>query len=138
MKMNPSSSHTAAAITIFRGGETTSGASMEATGGAFSGRRRRGGQRIMAKPIKELKKENNFLKGKTEKSDITLIQLLEEVKLKPSFFFLGYLPDKFYLQGSNTLGLSVFSFVFLPLTALTTHSFFFSDSRTLEGNITEL
>ncbi|KAI3498056.1 hypothetical protein L1887_33772 [Cichorium endivia] len=82
MKMNPGSSHTIAAITIFRGGETTSGASMEATGGAFGGRRRRGGQRIMAKPIKELKKENNFLKGKTEKSDITLIQLVEEKQLE--------------------------------------------------------
>ncbi|KAI3699281.1 hypothetical protein L2E82_43499 [Cichorium intybus] len=32
----------------------------------------------MAKSIKELKKENTFLKGKTKKSDITLIQLVEE------------------------------------------------------------
>ncbi|KAI3782183.1 hypothetical protein L2E82_12217 [Cichorium intybus] len=34
---------------------------------------------MMAKSIKELKKENTFLKGKTKKSDITLIQLVEEV-----------------------------------------------------------
>ncbi|XP_050210811.1 uncharacterized protein LOC126661089 isoform X2 [Mercurialis annua] len=32
----------------------------------------------MAKSIKELKKENTFLKSKTEKSDITLIELVEE------------------------------------------------------------
>ncbi|KAM7499167.1 hypothetical protein LguiA_023581 [Lonicera macranthoides] len=32
----------------------------------------------MAKSIKELKKENSFLKGKSEKSDITLIELVEE------------------------------------------------------------
>lgn len=33
----------------------------------------------MTKSIKELKKENTFLKSKTEKSDISLIQLVEEV-----------------------------------------------------------
>uniref|UniRef100_A0A2P2L887 Alpha-taxilin n=1 Tax=Rhizophora mucronata TaxID=61149 RepID=A0A2P2L887_RHIMU len=33
----------------------------------------------MAKSIKELKKENLFLKGKCEKSDVTLIELVEEV-----------------------------------------------------------
>ncbi|KAK6933323.1 Taxilin family [Dillenia turbinata] len=32
----------------------------------------------MSKSIKELKKENTFLKGKCEKSDITLIELVEE------------------------------------------------------------
>lgn len=35
----------------------------------------------MAKLIKELKKENEFLKGKCEKSDIALVKLVEEVKL---------------------------------------------------------
>jgi hypothetical protein len=34
----------------------------------------------MSKAIKELRKENAFLKNKTEKSDITLIELVEEVK----------------------------------------------------------
>lgn len=33
----------------------------------------------MAKSIKELKKENGFLKSKCEKSDVTLIELVEEV-----------------------------------------------------------
>ena len=33
----------------------------------------------MAKSIKELKKENAFFKSKTEKSDITLIELVDEV-----------------------------------------------------------
>lgn len=33
----------------------------------------------MAQSIKELKKENMFLKGKCEKSDVTLIELVEEV-----------------------------------------------------------
>lgn len=33
----------------------------------------------MTKSIKELKKENQFLKSKTEKSDITLIELVDEV-----------------------------------------------------------
>ena len=33
----------------------------------------------MAKSIKELKKENALLKSKTEKSDVTLIQLANEV-----------------------------------------------------------
>ncbi|PHU00585.1 hypothetical protein BC332_30372 [Capsicum chinense] len=32
----------------------------------------------MAKSIKELKKENAFLKGKCDKSDVTLIELAEE------------------------------------------------------------
>lgn len=35
----------------------------------------------MAKSIKELKKENAFLKGKCDKSDVTLIELAEEVIL---------------------------------------------------------
>lgn len=35
----------------------------------------------MAKSIKDLKKENTFLKSKTEKSDFTLIQLVEEVRI---------------------------------------------------------
>jgi len=35
----------------------------------------------MAKLIKELKKENEFLKGKCEKSDIALVKLVEEVNL---------------------------------------------------------
>lgn len=35
----------------------------------------------MAKSIKELKKENIFLKSKCEKSDVTLIELAEEVSL---------------------------------------------------------
>lgn len=35
----------------------------------------------MAKSIKELKKENEFLKSKCEKSDFTLIELVEEVWL---------------------------------------------------------
>lgn len=34
----------------------------------------------MAKSIKDLKKENTFLKSKSEKSDITLIELANEVK----------------------------------------------------------
>lgn len=34
----------------------------------------------MSKSIKELRKENAFLKSKTERSDITLIELVEEVK----------------------------------------------------------
>lgn len=33
----------------------------------------------MAKSIKDLKKENNFLKRKCEKSDVSLIELVEEV-----------------------------------------------------------
>lgn len=33
----------------------------------------------MAKLIKELKKENDFLKSKSEKSDIALVKLVEEV-----------------------------------------------------------
>lgn len=33
----------------------------------------------MAKSVKELKKENTFLKSKCEKSDISLIELVEEV-----------------------------------------------------------
>ena len=33
----------------------------------------------MAKLIKELKEENQFLKSKFEKSDITLIELVNEV-----------------------------------------------------------
>lgn len=33
----------------------------------------------MAKSIKELKKENAFLKSKSEKSDVTLIELADEV-----------------------------------------------------------
>lgn len=67
----------------------------------------------MAKSIKELKKENAFLKSKCEKSDFTLIELVEEVSwcacsrfhflliislffdincvssLRPQFLFLG-------------------------------------------------
>lgn len=35
----------------------------------------------MAKSLKELKKENTFLKGKCDKSDISLIELVEEVPL---------------------------------------------------------
>lgn len=35
----------------------------------------------MAKSLKELKKENTFLKGKCEISDISLIELVEEVVL---------------------------------------------------------
>lgn len=33
----------------------------------------------MAKSVKELKKENTFLKSKCEKSDVSLIELVEEV-----------------------------------------------------------
>ena len=33
----------------------------------------------MSKAIKELRKENAFLKSKTERSDLTLIELVEEV-----------------------------------------------------------
>ena len=33
----------------------------------------------MAKLVKELKKENEFLKSKCEKSDIALVKLIEEV-----------------------------------------------------------
>lgn len=43
----------------------------------------------MAKSIKELKKENIFLKSKSEKSDVTLIELVEEVRftcISPFFF----------------------------------------------------
>jgi hypothetical protein len=35
----------------------------------------------MAKSIKELKKENTFLKSKSEKSDVMLIELVDEVWL---------------------------------------------------------
>lgn len=45
----------------------------------------------MAKSIKELKKENIFLKSKSEKSDVTLIELVEEVRftcISPLFFCL--------------------------------------------------
>lgn len=38
----------------------------------------------MAKSIKELKKENTFLKSKCEKSDISLIELVEEVRDRKS------------------------------------------------------
>lgn len=41
----------------------------------------------MTKSIKELKKENQFLKSKSEKSDITLIELVDEVN---DFFFLSF------------------------------------------------
>lgn len=41
----------------------------------------------MAKSIKELKKENVFLKSKCEKSDVTLIELVEEVSWLSFFFF---------------------------------------------------
>lgn len=34
----------------------------------------------MTKSIKELKEENSFLKGKCERSDVTLIELVEEVR----------------------------------------------------------
>lgn len=40
----------------------------------------------MSKAIKELRKENAFLKSKTERSDITLIELVEEVKQNRLFF----------------------------------------------------
>ncbi len=42
----------------------------------------------MAKSIKELKKENSFLKSKCEKSDVTLIELVDEVYIFVLFFFL--------------------------------------------------
>lgn len=48
----------------------------------------------MAKSIKELKKENIFLKSKCEKSDVTLIELVEEVRftcISLFFFFFVYL-----------------------------------------------
>lgn len=35
----------------------------------------------MGKSMKELKKENIFLKSKCEKTDVTLIELVEEVYL---------------------------------------------------------
>lgn len=42
----------------------------------------------MAKSIKELKKENAFLKGKCDKTDVTLIELAEEVMLSLSLLTL--------------------------------------------------
>lgn len=39
----------------------------------------------MAKSIKELKKENLFLKNKSEKSDVTLIVLVEEVSFAQTY-----------------------------------------------------
>lgn len=48
----------------------------------------------MAKSIKELRKENTFLKGKTEKSDYTLVQLVEEVSADFTllwFYFTFYI-----------------------------------------------
>lgn len=66
----------------------------------------------MAKSIKELKKENSFLKGKSEKSDITLIELVEEVCC--AFYFmpinlislqnqriLFWISSKFHLDYAN-------------------------------------
>lgn len=42
----------------------------------------------MGKSVKELKKENTFLKSKCEKSDVTLIELVEEVWFSPFELFL--------------------------------------------------
>lgn len=41
----------------------------------------------MAKSMKDLKKENAFLKGKCERSDITLVELVEEVGLLSPLYF---------------------------------------------------
>ncbi|KAI7753025.1 hypothetical protein M8C21_016780, partial [Ambrosia artemisiifolia] len=63
----------------------------------------------MTKSIKDLKKENAFLKGKTEKSDITLIQLVEEVnkacnclKLYEKLDICKIIGCKFYEQRERT------------------------------------
>lgn len=45
----------------------------------------------MGKSIKELKKENIFLKSKCEKTDFTLIELVEEVWLFCFDLFFGSL-----------------------------------------------
>lgn len=45
----------------------------------------------MTKSIKELKKENSFLKSKCEKSDVTLIELLDEVNLHLLQFYYTFL-----------------------------------------------
>lgn len=78
----------------------------------------------MAKSIKELKKENVFLKSKSEKSDVTLIELVEEVNFT-SFSLLLYL---FFLvtvklasaplpmcldQLTDGLGFALFNLIFL-------------------------
>lgn len=44
----------------------------------------------MAKSIKEFKNENAFLKSKCEKSDVILIELVEEVRLAWIFMFLFF------------------------------------------------
>lgn len=48
----------------------------------------------MAKSIKELKKENQFLRSKSEKSDVTLIELVDEVHIAcvSCLFVLDHLP----------------------------------------------
>lgn len=55
----------------------------------------------MAKSIKDLKKENAFLKNKCEKSDITLRELVDEVRVTSVTFVLPYLSSIF----SNNDGL---------------------------------
>lgn len=45
----------------------------------------------MAKSIKELKKENSFLKSKGEKSDVTLIELVDEVSFSCLFMLFFFL-----------------------------------------------
>lgn len=56
----------------------------------------------MAKSIKELKKENIFLKSKCEKSDVTLIELAEEVSLAYTPFTIETIINcwKIYLMNS--------------------------------------
>lgn len=52
----------------------------------------------MAKSLKELKKENAFLKGKCDKSDVTLIELAEEVILLSNQF-------NSLMEGSDSISL---------------------------------
>lgn len=52
----------------------------------------------MAKSIKELKKENQFLKSKSEKSDVTLIELVDEVHSLGFLFVLDHLPFMHFIR----------------------------------------
>lgn len=52
----------------------------------------------MAKSIKELKKENQFLKSKSEKSDVTLIELVDEVRSLCLWFVLDHLTFMHFIR----------------------------------------
>lgn len=56
----------------------------------------------MSKAIKELRKENAFLKSKTERSDLTLIELVEEVKKQTNQSFFHHLWNQ--IEDNNAFG----------------------------------